>query len=105
MATDARAPDPFGASADGRVGYRLAGTGVAIGAVALVLGLVGADAVTRAAVARPEARETPFLAIAGAMLAVVGLLVAGAAVARRPKDSAVLGLAAAAAALAFFATH
>src|SRR4051794_35115868 len=105
MAIDTRAPAPFGASTDGRSVYRLAGTGVAIGAVALVFGLVGADAVPRAALAAPDARETPFLAIAGAMLAVVGLLVAGAAAARRPKDSAVLGLAAAAAALAFFATH
>src|SRR5262245_60859393 len=82
MVTDGRAPEV-------RADYKLAGAGAALAAVAVPVGVTaGAGPVGAAA----------------AVVGVVGMLVAGFAVARRPRDSGVLGLAATTALFAYFAT-
>jgi hypothetical protein len=92
MAIDDR--DPRGADgAPGWVHYRTAGVGMAVAAVAAGVGWASAAA--------PD--QWP--AVAAALLGVVGMLTAGYAVARRPKDSVTLGLAAAAALLGGLATN
>jgi hypothetical protein len=91
MATDARAqtvPDP-GPSVTWV--YRLAGVGAGTAAVAAALGFAS--------------RYTATLSVTAGVLGVLGMIVAGFTVSRRPRDSAVLAAAALTAGLAGFATH
>jgi hypothetical protein len=93
MATDARAPGAPGPTPDGKAAYQLSFAGTAIAGAAALIGLIN------------QGRTEPGVATgAPVVVAVLGLLVSGWAVARRPKDSAVLGLAAATALLGYLAT-
>src|SRR5262245_30690099 len=91
MTTDARAP--FGSETVGDVGpaRRLAAVGASIAVVAAGLGLA--------------LRAVPAAAVAAVNLGVLGMVVAGFGVARRPKDSRTLLTGSATALLAGLATH
>src|SRR5688572_22171053 len=92
MTTGDHHSPPAGSASDGTP-YRAAATGAGIAGVAAVLGrTMGRD---------PESPLAAATAIAG----VVGMLVAGYAVSRRPKDSVPLGLAALTALLGGLATN
>src|SRR6516164_7760499 len=85
--------DAHGTITDWRHTYRGALIGIGLAAVSAGVGLTSENA-----------PEQP-LAAAAAITGVVGMVVAGYAVSRRPKDSITLGLAALTAFLAGFATN
>lgn len=91
MASAARPPGVLGLSPELWCVYRHGLIGTAFAAVAAAARLVAGGELT--------------LDVVAAITAVVGMLTTGTAVARRPKDSAVLAIGSATALLAYFATH
>ncbi len=91
MAIDARAPERTGPADDGGRALRLAQAGAGVAAAAALVGW--------------SLRSSTAVALTAVVLGILGMLIAGLAVARRPTDSWVLLCAAAAALFAAFATH
>jgi hypothetical protein len=102
MASDTRAPVETGAAPDARPVQRLSvlGAGLAAGAALLGVAVNGSSALGLAGPPPPSVS-----AVIAVWVGVLGMVLAGFAIARRPKDSPTLALACATALLAGVATH